>query len=45
MPIYKAKGGYKIKNVKGKSPTKKAAKKRMAAIQISKAKKKKSYGR
>jgi len=45
MPIYKAKGGYKIKNVKGKSPTKKAAKKRMAAIQISKKKKKMKKGK
>jgi len=39
MPIYKKKGGYGIANVKGTSKTKKAAKKRMAAIQISKKKK------
>lgn len=32
MPIHKTKGGYKIKNVAGKSKTKKAAVKRLQAI-------------
>lgn len=45
MPMYKKKGGYGIKNVKGTSKTKKAAKKRMAAIQISKKKKKTKRGK
>jgi hypothetical protein len=43
MPIHKTKGGYKIKNVKGKSKTKKAAKKRMAAIKVNQKKKSKTY--
>jgi len=46
MPIKKTKGGYKIKNVKGKSPTKAAAKKRLKAVKINqrtKPKKTKSY--
>ena len=34
MPIKKVKGGYKIKNVAGKSKTNKAATKRLAAIKI-----------
>jgi hypothetical protein len=32
MPIYKVRGGYKIKNVKGKSKTKAAAVRRLRAI-------------
>jgi len=40
MPIKKVKGGYKIKNVKGKSPTKKKAVKRLIAIKIKQRKKK-----
>lgn len=32
MPIYKSKGGWKIENTKGKSPTKKEAVKRLQAI-------------
>lgn len=39
MPIRKVKGGYKIDKVKGKSKTKKAAKKRLAAIKINQSKK------
>lgn len=35
MPIYKTDGGYKIKNVKGKSKTKKEAIKRLMAIKAS----------
>lgn len=35
MPIYKTKGGYRIKNVRGVSRTKTAARKRLAAIKIS----------
>ena len=34
MPIRKVKGGYKIARVHGKSKTKTAAKKRLAAIKI-----------
>ena len=41
MPIKKTSKGYKIKNVKGKSPTKKAAVKRLKAVKASQAKKKK----
>lgn len=41
MPITKTKSGWKIKNTKGTSPTKEAAKKRLAAIKINQAKKKK----
>lgn len=37
MPIRKTKGGYKIKNVKGKSKTRKAAKRRLRAIKASQA--------
>lgn len=40
MPIRKTKGGYKIKNVKGKSPTKAAAKKRLKAVKANKKPKK-----
>jgi len=43
MPIYKSKGGYKIKNVKGKSKTKTAAKRRLRAVKASQAKKKTTY--
>lgn len=43
MPMYKSKGGYKIKNVKGKSKTKKAAVRRLRAVKASQAKKKTSY--
>lgn len=39
MPIRKSGSGYKIDNVKGKSPTKKAAKKRLAAIKANQKKK------
>lgn len=39
MPIRKVKGGFKIQNVKGKSPTKKAAVKRLRAVKASQAKK------
>jgi len=39
MPITKTKKGYKIKNVKGTSPTKKAAIKRLRAVKASQAKK------
>jgi hypothetical protein len=42
MPIKKVKGGYKIKNVAGKSKTKEAAKKRLAAIKINQNKRKKT---
>ena len=38
MPIKKVKGGYKICNVKGKSPTKKHAEKRLKAIKASQSK-------
>lgn len=38
MPIYKSKGGYKVKNVAGTSKTLGAARKRLKAV---KAKKKK----
>jgi len=38
MPIHKTKGGYKIKNVAGKSKTKKAAKKRLPAIKTKQSK-------
>ena len=41
MPVRKTKGGYKIKNVKGKSKTKKAAKRRLRAIKASQAERKK----
>lgn len=37
MPIRKAKNGYKIQNVKGKSPTKAAAVKRLKAVKASQA--------
>lgn len=40
MPIRKVKGGYKIKNVKGKSPSKKAAVKRLRAVKASQARRK-----
>jgi len=46
MPIKRTKGGYKIKNVKGKSPTMAAAKKRLKAVKANQAikpKKTKSY--
>lgn len=43
MPMYKSKGGYKIKNVKGKSKTKKAAVRRLRAVKASQAKKKTTY--
>ena len=36
MPIFKTKKGYKIKNVKGVSPTKKQAVKRLRAIKANK---------
>ena len=35
MPIRKVKGGYKIRNVAGKSPSKEAALKRLAAVKAS----------
>ncbi len=35
MPIMKVKGGWKIARTRGKSKTKKAARKRLAAIKIS----------
>ena len=38
MPIFKSKGGFRIQNVKGVSPTKKQAVRRLAAIKISQAK-------
>ena len=41
MPIRKTKGGYKIQNVKGKSKTKKMAKRRLRAIKASQAEKRK----
>ena len=37
MPIRKVKGGYKLKNVKGKSKTLKAAKRRLRAVKASQA--------
>lgn len=40
MPIRKVKGGYKIDNVKGKSPTKKKALDRLKAVKASQGKKK-----
>jgi hypothetical protein len=40
MPIRKVKGGYKIKNTKGKSKTKKAAVKRLRAIKANQSKNK-----
>lgn len=40
MPIRKVKGGYKIDKVKGKSPTKKAAVKRLRAVKASQKRKK-----
>jgi len=40
MPIRKTKKGYKIKNVKGTSPTKKAAVKRLRAVKANQARKK-----
>jgi|TARA_R100000458_G_C8257313_1_gene233276 hypothetical protein len=39
MPVRKVKGGYAIKNTKGKSKTKAAANKRMKAIKANKKKK------
>ena len=39
MPIRKVKGGFKIDNVAGVSPTRAAAQKRLAAIKISQKKK------
>lgn len=46
MPIYKVKGGYKIKNTPGISDTKEKAEKRLVAIKISQAEeaKKKKWG-
>ena len=41
MPIKKVSGGYKIDNVKGKSPTKKKAIERLRAVKASQANKKK----
>jgi len=41
MPITKTKGGYKIANTKGKSPTKKKAVQRLRAIKASQARRKK----
>ena len=41
MPIDKVKGGYKIKNVAGKSPTRKKAAKRLRAVKASQAKRSK----
>ena len=40
MPIRKAKGGFKIDNVKGTSKTKMAAVKRLRAVKASQAKRK-----
>jgi len=40
MPIRRVKGGYKIDNVKGVSPTKKAAEKRLKAIKARQSRKK-----
>ena len=37
MPIYKVKGGYKIKNTRGKSKTRAAAVRRLRAIKASQA--------
>jgi hypothetical protein len=45
MPIRKTKGGYKIQNVKGKSKTKKMAKRRLRAIKASQAEKRKGKKR
>lgn len=42
MPIKKVKGGYKIKNVKGKSKTKKEALKRLIAIKLNQMKRRKN---
>tara|TARA_R100001594_G_scaffold145976_1_gene196750 strand:- start:3142 stop:3261 length:120 start_codon:yes stop_codon:yes gene_type:complete len=39
MPIRKVKGGWKIDNVKGLSPTRKAAEKRLKAIKTRQRKK------
>lgn len=39
MPIRKVKGGYKIDNTKGKSPTKKKALQRLRAIKANQARK------
>jgi len=39
MPIYKTKNGYKIKNVKGYSKTRKSAIKRLRAIKANQNKK------
>lgn len=39
MPIYKTKGGYKIKNVKGTSKTKKEVEQRLQAVKANQAKK------
>jgi hypothetical protein len=39
MPIHKTKKGYKIRNVKGVSKTKKAAEKRLKAIKTKQGKK------
>ncbi len=41
MPIRKAKGGWKIANVKGKSSTKAKAKRRLRAIKASQRKRRK----
>ena len=43
MPIHKTKKGYKIKNTKGVSKTKKEAEKRLKAIKANQAKSKKKY--
>lgn len=44
MPIRKTKGGYKIKNVKGTSKTKTAAKRRMKAVKARQSGKSKKKG-
>lgn len=41
MPIRKVKGGWKIQNVAGKSPTKAAATRRLRAVKASQARRKK----
>ena len=41
MPIKKVRGGFKIENVKGKSPTKAAAVKRLKSVKASQARRKK----
>ena len=41
MPINKVKGGYRITNVKGLSPSRKAAQKRLRAIKASQSARKK----